>query len=711
MKRFLVSLVLIGACGDNGPPPDEPDPPDPMDPCPALELGTARLQFNIFNEVTGVRYPVIGSEDTFFVVELYDSTTPGLPPLATGTFDLATETNLATCQHCAYIAKEQADSTYRVQYFQAAGSVTLTTITDPLDPVFAGGITVQLHEATADETGTSTFVEGGACRRVDELAFDTTPVPGACSTLTDCANEMLQVCDPVAQQCVDPQCDFDFGGCTLTQACVPQLDNAFYGACYEVCDPSVVDGCGAGSTCVQTSPFPDFGICMHEGTGAAGDSCEPADASTRCEGELACSRESETCTAACDLFAAVPGCSADTRCSYFGRCEPVAIADPAALGQACSSAAAFAAPCGADAVGFQGYCFSFRDADPLQCVEACLDDGDCAQDKFCALRFSTGLGACMPDPVCGDGVLGEIGEVCDDGDTLPGGTCSADCRTVDYAASCGTATPIVAGSTLSGDTRTALDGFFVTCQGGQARTELYEFTPPSPGRLSVTVTSATMASVAVLETCEAFPSELACRIHEATDTDSVVTQLATTAPVTISVAGFTVLEEGPYTIAVDFVPEDCGDAIIAGNEVCDDGNETANDGCSADCRTIEYSAVCASAIPLSTSAPNTGDTTGAPPLYTNTCSTTPTGGDRVYTFTAPAAGTLSLALDQGSADLALTVFDGCGAPAAITELACSSVYGIEMAEVPLAAGQHVTVVVDGFNTDDAGPYTLTASFQ
>jgi hypothetical protein len=83
----------------------------------------------------------------------------------------------------------------------------------------------------------------------------------------------------------------------------------------------------------------------------------------------------------------------------------------------------------------------------------------------------------------------------------------------------------------------------------------------------------------------------------------------------------------------------------------------------------------------------------------------------VYTFTAPTAGTLSLALDQGNADLALVVFDGCGAPAEITELDCSSVYGVEEAQVTLAAGQQVTVVVDGFNTDDAGPYTLTASFQ
>src|SRR5688572_2686988 len=154
MHRLLVALSLLGACGDNASPPVDDPPVDmPADPCPPLELGTARLQFNQFNEVTGVRYPIKGGDRTFLVVELYDGTTEGLPPLATGTFDLTAgpNTNLATCQHCAYVAKEQSDGTYEVQYFQAQGTVQLTEVTDPLEPVFAGVIGAQLHAATADE--------------------------------------------------------------------------------------------------------------------------------------------------------------------------------------------------------------------------------------------------------------------------------------------------------------------------------------------------------------------------------------------------------------------------------------------------------------------------------------------------------------------------------------------------------------------------------
>lgn len=719
MHRLLVALAFVAACGDNGPSPTPTEAPPidtPEDPCPALELGTARLQFN-FGALTGIRYPIKNGDlkGSFLVIELYDSNSPDLPPLTTGTFDLtsALNSNLRTCQHCVFIAKDRPDGTLDVSYYQTWGNVELTQITDPLDAIFAGRVTAKLHAATIDDVGNTALVPGGACRRIEALAFDTTPVPGACTTLSDCSNEMLQVCDPKSQQCVEPQCDFDFGGCTETQACVPQLENAFYGACYDVCDPTAPNGCGAGQTCVQQSPYPYFGLCKLEGTGAAGDVCEVADASTSCVGELACSVDSGTCAAPCDLFAdGATGCSADTRCSYFGRCEPPEIADPVAIGHSCTSAARLATPCGVDAVGLQGYCYAFREQDPLVCVEACLDDGDCATDHFCAPRFSSGLGACEPDPVCGDGQLGEQGEVCDDGNTMNGDTCSADCQTVNYAASCVTGQLITDGATFPGDTRHGLDGFQSSCQAGRARTSLYEYSPAQPGRLTVTVNSmGNYAAVSVLETCEENPTELACRVHEPTDTDAIVTQLRTTDTVWIAVAGYTVLDEGPHTIQIDFQPEMCGDSTIEGNEVCDDGNTVSGDGCSSDCKTIEYDAVCANATPLSVTTPNTGTTVGAPALYTNSCSTTETGADRVYTFTAPAGGTLELALDQGLADLTLAVFDGCGAPAEITELACSSVYATEMAQVPLAANQQVTVVVDGFNTNDAGPYTLTATFQ
>lgn len=37
----------------------------------------------------------------------------------------------------------------------------------------------------------------------------------------------------------------------------------------------------------------------------------------------------------------------------------------------------------------------------------------------------------------------------------------------------------------------------------------------------------------------------------------------------------------------------CGDGIQAGTEICDDGNHLTNDGCSADCKSIEPGWYCA----------------------------------------------------------------------------------------------------------------------
>ncbi len=719
-----VLLLVVSACGDNakvnGGAPDaslaDARANDAADPCPALALGSPRLQFNLGGQLTGLRYPITSADltDTVLLVELYDASTGGLPPLAPGTFGLATppDDDLATCQHCVYLAKPRPDGTLDVSFFQVAGTMQVRDVSDPFTPVFSGDLTAELHAATSDANSHVTFVPDGSCRRVAGVSFDTSPVDAACTTLTDCPNELLQVCDPTTQRCVAPQCDLESGGCAATETCVPQLASSFSGACYTLCDPGVTGACALGFTCRQSGPQPDVGSCLRDGPGSTGVACDVEDASTSCTTGLACSAESGTCTAACRLFDAAPGCDPATRCSLFGRCEPPSAADPAPVGGPCAATASLASACAADAVGFQGYCFAFRDADPLRCVEACLDDGDCTPQQFCATRFSSGLGECLPDPVCGDGVVGEVGEVCDDGNTTSGDTCSADCQTVDYVRSCAAARPIVSGQSLAGDTRTALDGFEVSCQGGRARTELYRFAPATPGRLSVTVDGASTSSVAVLASCGASPTEVACAIGSPPTATALVTQLTTSAPVTISVGAFNVLEEGPHTIRVDFVPEVCGDGIVAGREVCDDGNAASGDGCSGDCRTIEYGVICALATPLSVTAPNTGTTVGAPNLYDNSCSAPVTGGDRIYTFTAPTTGTLTLSLDQGVNDLGLAVFAGCGAPAGLTELACSSVLGPnEEAQVALAAGERVTVVVDGFGPLSAGPYSLAAAFQ
>ena len=721
VASFILVATLALGCGDNqGFTPDAAAVVPDADPCALLELGEPFIQFNTFGQLTGLRYPIIqgAPKGHLLVLELYDSSTEGLPALTTGTFDLGLAPNneIATCQHCIFIAEPTQGvngETLKVLAFQQRGSVLLTTVVDPLESIFAGTFQAQLQQVVVDDANQTTIVPNGQCMRVAATAFDTTPTTDRCATLADCPNEVLQVCEPSNLQCVPPQCDLDNGGCLSDQACVPQLENGFAGACYDQCNPQRANACGPGRVCKQGGPQPTEGLCLHSSQGAIDEPCDVQDASTSCTTPLICSADSHTCTASCNLFSANPGCDAAHRCSLFGRCEPINLGDPARFGAVCDGpGATLTTPCNADAQGFQGYCFRFRDQDPLTCVEACLSNSDCAASQFCALRFSSGLGACLPDPVCGDGVLGEIGEVCDDGNTANGDTCRGDCQVVNVAASCAQARTLPLGGTLTGDTRTALDGFIASCQGGQARTALFRVTPPTPGRLTITVTSTGSHSVSLRTTCANPATERGCEIDSPDNNRPLVTQVTSAASVTVAVAAFNVLEQGPFTVRAEFVPEVCGDGVIAGREVCDDGNTASNDGCNNTCRTIEYNVVCANAIALSTTAANTGDTSDAPFLFDNACSAPRTGRDRVYKFTAPRAGTLQLSLDQGANDLGLAVFTGCGAPATMTELACSSVLGPnEEASVALTAGQRVTVVVDGFNVDDAGPYSLQAQFQ
>jgi cysteine-rich repeat protein len=268
-------------------------------------------------------------------------------------------------------------------------------------------------------------------------------------------------------------------------------------------------------------------------------------------------------------------------------------------------------------------------------------------------------------------------------------------------------------------TVTGIDGFQATCQAGIARAHLYEVTPPGAGRLRLHLTSPSSQALSVRGTCNDAGTETQCKsdFGVATDQELILQITDPTSPAAVQamVSALTVLEEDTYTLAAEFTPEDCGDGVIAGREVCDDGNETANDGCSANCRTIEYGALCTLAPELSITATNTGTLAGAPGIYEATC--TADGGtelheSRMFTFTAPAAGTLSLKLTDDTSFAVMTVRDGCGSPAAAPELVCNPAFLGGEIQQTLAANQDITVVVSTFIVGrDLGAFTLDATFQ
>ena len=112
------------------------------------------------------------------------------------------------------------------------------------------------------------------------------------------------------------------------------------------------------------------------------------------------------------------------------------------------------------------------------------------------------------------------------------------------------------------------------------------------------------------------------------------------------------LDIGPFTLRATFTPAVCGDGIVAG-EACDDGNQVDGDGCSADCSTVEWPNLCAAMPTLSTASPNSGSTVGAPNLVNTDgycTSIQGSAGERMFQFTAPSQGLLSLSLPETSAN-------------------------------------------------------------
>jgi cysteine-rich repeat protein len=198
---------------------------------------------------------------------------------------------------------------------------------------------------------------------------------------------------------------------------------------------------------------------------------------------------------------------------------------------------------------------------------------------------------------------------------------------------------------------------------------------------------------------------------------SLTVQLAETpaAPLTVLVTGYTVLDEGPFTLTAEFTPQLCGDGLVVGAEACDDGNEASGDGCSADCSAIEYDFYCDDAQTLPLDQTVSGELGGQSSLFSPSCGYG-TGPDRLYRITAPQAGTLTVSLDQtvganGFVDLALFALDGCGAPDSVSELGCSSVYDpAEQLVLEVEQNQTLFFVVDG-QENTSGEYELSATLD
>jgi cysteine-rich repeat protein len=725
-------IALFAACGDNR--PDTPTPDAGMPPvdsgidedgCRILQLGQRDFSFNLIDQLLGLRYPVTpnldGTKADALHIELWDSTTPDYPALAAGTYDLSTNTDLQTCQYCVWVdVDDTEDGALDTVYVATQGSLTLDQVEDPLGAVFAGHTSrIVMRRATVGDNAATTLVPDGDCVSITGVTFDTTPTPGAaCESAEDCGNAMFEICDPSTNTCAEPECNFDEPCAGQNEVCLVQYRDLFEGACYQTCNPTAASAsCPTNQHCVQRGIDPTNGICKYAGSGAPGSTCTIEDNTTACSGTNDCSSLSHTCAATCTFYDAHPGCTGGTQCGIFNLCEPASAGLSISFGATCGADAYQAQGCAPDGEAFRGICQGF-DNQPLICQKACYGSEGCANGEFCAPRYTSGLGICLPNPVCGDGKVGEINEVCDDGNTMDGDGCSSDCKAVDVDWLCGEAETLGLDASITATTATGRDGLMSSCQSLSARAQLYTVTPPGPGRLRLHLTSPTTQTLSARTTCADSASELGCRADFGVPTDQeLIIQVTDTTPtpITVMVSAMTVLEEGTFTITSEFDAEQCGDGVLEGREACDDTNTDANDGCSADCRSIEYDYYCTESPVLSTSATNTGTHVDAPTLYEASCaaddgvSLHPT---QLFTFVAPTAGNLHVKLMDGTSFAVLTVRDGCGAPADAPELACRPAFLDGELDVPLTANQSITIaVISYFLDNNLGDFTLDAMFS
>jgi cysteine-rich repeat protein len=364
---------------------------------------------------------------------------------------------------------------------------------------------------------------------------------------------------------------------------------------------------------------------------------------------------------------------------------------------------------------FRGLCMDwFPEASEKTCERVCkTSDPVCGPNQICVPIFSnTSIGLCHTEPVCGDGVLDVIGgELCDDGNTASGDGCSADCTTPEPAVLCTKAEPLSIG--VDFDTNEdGVTGYPSLCDVYIANpSKLYSFSPSAPGKLTLELDSAVELGLSVLADCADASSELACKQEVGKDTLHVNFPSVPAKPVLIAVRGSYPMSTGSFVLAASFVPAVCGDGQVGGPEACDDGNNEGGDGCSADCSTIEWGALCSGLPVLALETKIQGNTDGGTHYFdTSGFCAYESGAERAYAFSASAAGTLDLTLTAGD-NLNLAVLDGCGPfdPGALLSCSNSGLAGeTEKLSVPVTAGQTLTVLVQGHSTEDGGSYELEA---
>ncbi|MGE0327034.1 MAG: DUF4215 domain-containing protein [Polyangiaceae bacterium] len=680
--------------------------------------------FGAFALQARVDHPLAGYAKTRLALELYDEGS-GLPP---GTFDLSQspDDNYGTCEHCVLLVAYDEVNRPRRVFFQKSGSMKLDKL-DFFEGTGAGSVdSVQLVEVRQNADLSWSEVPGGGCFDLPAWSFDTTPVDGGeCDSAEDCPNVAWQVCDVETHKCVAYECSltFDPPFCNEGQRCMSQIGalierdegGSAAGACYTECTQNASGACAEGEVCFPLGPVQETGVCIPTGTAKVGEACTPADVSTGCEAGAFCAGDPPRCQKACNYLTSNGDCPSGTYCSQINLCEPLAVGDLAPVGTQCDAASPDLRDCGPEGDMFRGLCINwFPEEQNKICERLCkLNDPVCDPNQDCLPLFSNpSIGVCHTRPTCGDKQLDLIGgEQCDDGNTQSGDGCSGDCRSTEPGALCNKAEPLSMGINFDSN-EGGPTGYASLCDPYVANpAKLYSFMPATPGKLVLELDSAADLGISVLADCADANSELECTNLPGSDYLELNFEAVPTKPLLVTVRGAYPGAKGLFVLAASFIPEDCGDGQVSGSEVCDDKNQTDNDGCSADCSTIQWSPLCAALPALTLNTPVSGNLDGGTHYFdTSGFCAYQSGAERAYTFTPTASGTLHLGLtSEGNLDL--ITLSTCG-PVDPDLLRCSNsgwAGQSEQLDVDVTAGAPITIVVQGHAKTEGGPFELIAS--
>jgi cysteine-rich repeat protein len=277
--------------------------------------------------------------------------------------------------------------------------------------------------------------------------------------------------------------------------------------------------------------------------------------------------------------------------------------------------------------------------------------------------------------------------------------------------------PLFDNVTFAGSTKGHQNFFDPVCSSNQSTGPdvAFVYQTQSGGELTVMLDSGLDMVLSLRQTCGGGGADVRCSdaVAGGTEQASVVVEPGETWYVVVG--GAVPGVEGPFSLTAHVTPAGCGNGKVDLGESCDDGNKDNTDACNTDC---QFTACKATGLTDATAMEGfpvvsmKGQTSagGASTIQPSCARLGSSAPDKVFSLRANSTGFLEVKVTpENGQDLVLSVLDSCFTTA--LELSCSDgapAGGVERLSVPVLKGQTLYIAVDGFDTDQAGDFTLEA---